>query len=379
MGYLRGGRRPPRGPFRYPLLVMTTPADATTAPTAAAQAAGRAAATQPITLGVVGLGYWGPNLVRNFARIDGARLKYCCDLDEDRLARVTSTYPAVTATRRYEDLLEDPAVEAVVVATSVPTHRELAAAALAAGKHVFVEKPLALTAAEAEELVAAAAERALTLMVGHLLVYHPAVTRIRQIIDADGLGDLRYIYSQRLNLGKVRSEENALWSLAPHDISIVLYFMGAEPDEVVCRGGDFVQPGIEDVAFCTLHFPDGRLAHLHVSWLDPHKTRKFTLVGSKKMLVFDDMAASEKIWIYDKGVEPVESMPYGKDLTLRFGDITIPNVPLSEPLAIECRHFVDCVREGLTPLSDGRAGLAVVKVLEAADASLAAGGSPVKV
>lgn len=333
----------------------------------------------PVIVGVVGLGYWGPNLVRNFAGMDGVGLKYCCDVDDGRLARVSASHPSVTTTTRFEDIIQDPEVHAVVVATSVPTHHELAAAALDAGKHVFVEKPLALTAAEGRGLVAAAAERGLTLMVGHLLVYHPAVTRIRDIIGSGELGDLRYIYSQRLNLGKVRSEENALWSLAPHDISIMLYFMDAQPDEVVCRGGAFVQENVEDVAFCTLHFPDGRLGHLHVSWLDPHKVRKFTLVGSKKMLVFDDMAASEKIWIYDKGVEPLEAMPYGKDLTLRFGDITIPNVELSEPLAIECRHFVDCIRTGVRPLSDGEAGLAVVKVLEAATASLDAGGAPVSV
>lgn len=341
--------------------------------------AGPSRPSEPVTLGVVGLGYWGPNLVRNFARMDGARLKYCCDLDMARLARVAKTYPSVTTTQRVDDIMQDPQVQAVVVATSVPTHREVAIKALEAGKHVFVEKPLALTREEAEELVALADQRNLTLMVGHLLVYHPAVTRIKEIIGAGDLGEVRYIYSQRLNLGKVRSEENALWSLAPHDISIMLYFMDAEPDEVVCRGGAFVQPGIEDVVFCTLHFPDGRLGHLHVSWLDPHKVRKFTLVGSKKMLVFDDMAASEKIWIYDKGVEPAESMPYGKDLTLRFGDITIPNVPLSEPLAIECGHFLQCVQEGKRPLTDGRAGLAVVKVLQAAEASLAQSGAPMQV
>jgi predicted dehydrogenase len=331
-----------------------------------------------VTLGVVGLGYWGPNLVRNFARAKGVRLKYCCDLDEARLKRVVASYPDVIACSDYGQVLADPEVDAVVVATSVPTHHKLALSALAAGKHVFVEKPLATTVAEAEELVATAEKAGLILMVGHLLEYHPAVTRIKKVIDSGELGDLLYIYSQRLNLGKVRAEENALWSLAPHDISIMLYFMGAEPDEAVARGGAFLRDGVEDVVFCTLHFPDGRLGHLHVSWLDPHKIRKFTLVGSKKMLVFDDQEASDKIWIYDKGVEPSEAMAYGDDLTLRFGDITIPNLTLSEPLAIECAEFVGAIESGRPPRSDGQDGLRVVRVLEAASKSLAAGGKPVR-
>lgn len=332
-----------------------------------------------VTLGVVGLGYWGPNLVRNFARLPGSNLKYCCDLDEGRRAKAAAQNPGVTMTARYEDLLEDDELQAVVVATSVPTHQELAARALDAGKHVFVEKPLALTVAQAEDLVAKAEAAGLTLMVGHLLMYHPAVTRIREIIDSGELGDLLYIYSQRLNLGKVRSEENALWSLAPHDMSILLYFMGDAPIEAVCRGGAFLRSEVEDVVFCTLTFADGRMGHLHVSWLDPHKTRKFTLVGTKKMLVFDDMQASDKIWIYDKGVEPAEAMSYGDDLTLKFGDIVIPNVPLSEPLAIECRHFIESIESGTAPLSDGRDGLRVVRVLEAASRSLGAGGTPMPV
>jgi predicted dehydrogenase len=331
-----------------------------------------------ITLAVVGLGYWGPNLVRNFARTEGARLKYCCDLDEARRTRIASAYPDVIACSDIGEVLADPEVDAVVVATSVPSHHRLAMAALGAGKHVFVEKPLATTVAEARELADTAHAAGLTLMVGHLLEYHPAVTQIKEVIDSGELGDLLYIYSQRLNLGKVRAEENALWSLAPHDISIMLYFMGAEPDEAVARGGAFLRGGIEDVVFCTLHFPDGRMGHLHVSWLDPHKIRRFTLVGTRKMLVFDDMEASDKIWIYDKGVEPTEAMAYGDDLTLRFGDITIPNLALSEPLAIECREFVEAIEQGRPPRSDGQDGLRVVKVLDAASRSLAGGGVPVK-
>jgi predicted dehydrogenase len=214
-------------------------------------------------------------------------------------------------------------------------------------------------------------------MVGHLMEYHSAINWIRDHIASGDLGDVLYLYAQRLNLGKVRSEENAFWSLAPHDVSIVLYLLGEAPDYVSATGAAYLHPGVHDTVFANLHFPSGKMANIHVSWLDPHKVRKFTIVGTKKMLVFDDMEATDKIWIYDKGVEPKEALAYGEDLKLRFGDITIPHVQLAEPLALEVAHFVECCRSGREPRSDGRDGLRVVRVLEAVDESMASGGAPV--
>jgi predicted dehydrogenase len=258
------------------------------------------------------------------------------------------------------------------------SHYPLARTLLEAGKDVFVEKPLALRADHAEELVRLARERQRILMVGHLLLHHPAVRHLKEMVKRGELGDLLYLYSQRVNLGKVRRDENALWSFAPHDLSVALHLLDAEPIDVAARGAAFVQPGIEDVVFLHLRFPGGTMAHVHVSWLDPHKLRKFTVVGTRKMVVFDDMEASEKIKIYDKGVDRGgQIVGYGDALTVRSGDIVIPSVPLQEPLRIECLHFVECVRERKAPLSDGAGGLAVVRVLAAAQASLESGGVPV--
>jgi predicted dehydrogenase len=214
-------------------------------------------------------------------------------------------------------------------------------------------------------------------MVGHLMEYHSAINWIKEYIASGELGDLLYLYMQRLNLGKVRTEENAFWSLAPHDVSIVLYLLGETPDYVSANGAAYVTPGVHDTVFANLHFPSGKMANIHVSWLDPHKVRKLTIVGSRKMLVFDDMQATEKIWIYDRGVEPKEALPYGADLQLRFGDIHVPFIKMAEPLSIEVQHFLDSCRDGSVPRSDGRDGLRVVRVLEAVDESMAAGGAPV--
>ncbi|MEO5617466.1 MAG: Gfo/Idh/MocA family oxidoreductase, partial [Candidatus Eisenbacteria bacterium] len=269
-------------------------------------------------------------------------------------------------------------VQGAVVAASAVSHYPLAKQLLEAGKDVYVEKPLALQVSHAEELVALARERNRILMVGHLLLFHPGVQYLKRMVDEGQLGDLYYIYSQRVNLGKVRRDENALWSFAPHDISVILHLLGQEPIDVVARGSAFLQSKVEDVVFVDLRFPGGQLAHVHVSWLDPHKLRKFTVVGSQKMVVFDDMEASEKIRIYDKGVDKGgRIVGYGDALTVRSGDIMLPKISLQEPLTLECRHFVDCIRERRTPLTDGADGLRVVKVLAAAQASLAAGGAPV--
>jgi predicted dehydrogenase len=335
---------------------------------------------KPVRVGVVGFGYWGPNLVRNLDRLGDAELVAVCDLSETNLAKVASLYPHVETTNDLDLLLSaEYDLDAVVVATSAPSHFALASKVLSADKHCFVEKPLTLKADESAELVRMADAAGLVLMVGHLMEYHSAINWIRDCIGSGDLGDVLYVYMQRLNLGKVRTEENAFWSLAPHDVSIVLYLLGETPDYVSANGAAYITPGVQDTVFANLHFPSGKMANIHVSWLDPHKVRRLTVVGTKKMLVFDDMEATEKIWIYDRGVgEPKDAMAYGEDLTLRFGDIHVPWVQMKEPLSIEVQHFLDCCDSGETPRSDGRDGLRVVSVLEAVDASMEQGGAPVK-
>ena len=334
--------------------------------------------SQQIAVAVVGTGDWGANLVRNFASLPGARLAALCDSDGDRLRRTAARHPGARAVERVEEVAADPEIQAAIVSASAASHHALARTLLLAGKDVFVEKPLALGVAHAEELVALAARQQRILMVGHLLLYHPAVRYLKDLVDRGELGRPYYVTSQRLNLGKVRRDENALWSFAPHDISVILHLLGGEPLDVAARGSAFLQPGVDDVVFLHLRFAEGRMAHVHVSWLDPHKIRKFTVVGSRKMAVFDDMEASEKIRIYDKGVDRAgEIVSYSEALTVRSGDIVIPRVDLQEPLRLECQHFIDCVRERKTPLSDGASGLSVVRVLAAGQASLEQGGAPV--
>ena len=335
--------------------------------------------TDAVGIAVVGTGDWGANLVRNFARLPGARLAALSDSDPKRLAAAAAQNPGAKAYASVEEVARDPQVQGAVVSASAASHYPLARTLLEAGKDVYVEKPLALEVAHAEELVRLARERSRILMVGHLLLYHPAVRYVKDLIARGDLGDLYYIYSQRVNLGMVRHDENALWSFAPHDLSVILHLLDLEPVDVVARGSAFLQSDVEDVVFVDLRFPNGKLAHAHVSWLDPHKLRKFTVVGSRKMVVFDDMEASEKVKIYDKGVEQGRIVSYGESLTVRSGDIVIPKISLQEPLAIECRHFVECVRDRKPPLTPGEDGLKVVRVLAAAQASLEQGGVPVTV
>jgi predicted dehydrogenase len=316
-----------------------------------------------IKVGVAGLGYWGPNLARNFAAIPGCEVAWLCDGDEAALKRVAATIPRARGTHVVDDLLDDPGLDAIALATPVPTHAELAERVLAAGKHCFVEKPLAQTVADAERAVAAADEAGRTLMVGHLLEYHPGVAKLKEIADGGELGAIRYVYSKRLNLGQLRADENALWSLGAHDVSVVLHPAGEEPYEVEARGESYMRPGVEDVVFGFLRFPSGLAAHLHLSWLDPHKERRFTVVGSRRMATFDDMDLERKVTVYDKGFDQPAGT-WGEYIT-RSGDIWSPSVPNREPLRLECEHFVECVRDGRTPLSDGRSGLRVVRVLAA--------------
>ncbi|HYM58383.1 MAG TPA: Gfo/Idh/MocA family oxidoreductase [Solirubrobacteraceae bacterium] len=324
--------------------------------------------SRPIRVGVAGLGYWGPNLARNFAAVPGCELAWCCDAVEEARARVAPSFPRARMTGDLEDLLGDPELDAIVLATPVPTHGPLAERVLRAGKHCFVEKPLAQSVSDAEGAVAAAEQAGRVLMVGHLLEYHPGVAKLKEIAGSGDLGDLHYIYSHRLNLGKLREDENALWSLGAHDVSVVLHLLDEEPDEVAARGECYMRPGIEDVVFGFLRFPSGRAAHLHLSWLDPHKERRFTVVGSRRMATFDDMELERKVTVYDKGFDE-DAASYGEYIT-RSGDIWNPRVANREPLRIECEHFVACIRRGATPLSDGESGLRVVRVLEALQARL---------
>jgi predicted dehydrogenase len=273
-------------------------------------------------------------------------------------------------TADLDDLLADPRLDAVALATPVSTHADLAARVLEAGKHCFVEKPLAERVADAERAVEAARAAQRVLMVGHLLEYHPGVLRLKEIADSGELGEIRYIYSNRLNLGVLREEENALWSLGAHDVSVLLALAGEEPHEVQARGESYMKPGIEDVVFCFLRFPSGLSAHLHLSWLDPHKERRFTVVGSRRMATFDDMELERKVAVYDKGFDE-RAGSYGEYIT-RSGDTWSPRIPNTEPLRAECEHFVACVRDGATPRSDGESGLRVVRVLEALQDSLEA-------
>jgi predicted dehydrogenase len=328
--------------------------------------------TAPVRVGVVGLGYWGPNLARNFAAIPGSEVTWLCDADEAARERICRTLPAARTTADLDDLLADRDLNAVVLATPVPTHAELAIRVLEAGKHCFVEKPLAQSAADAERAVGAAQRAERVLMVGHLLEYHPGVRRLKDLTESGELGDeIYYIYGNRLNLGKLRSDENALWSLGAHDVSVVLFLAEEEPVEAHAHGESYVQPGVEDVVFCFMRFPSGLAAHLHLSWLDPHKERRFTVVGSQKMATFDDMELERKLTVYDKGFDE-DSRGYGEYIT-RSGDVFSPRIPNVEPLRVECEHFIDAIRSGQPPCSDGASGLRVVRVLEQLQASLDAG------
>jgi predicted dehydrogenase len=316
-----------------------------------------------VRLGVAGLGRWGPNLARNFDALPGCELTWLCDADCAAGERMAARFPSARFTQDLSDLLEDPRLDAVVLATPVPTHAALAETVLQAGKHCFVEKPLAQTVADAERAVAAALSSDRVLMVGHLLEYHPGIVKLKDLADSGELGKIRYLYSNRVNLGKLRADENALWSLGAHDISVVLLLAGEEPYEVEAHGESYVRGGVDDVVFAFLRFPSGLAAHLHLSWLDPHKERRFTVVGARRMATFDDMELERKVTVYDKGFDQ-HTGSYGEYIT-RSGDIWSPHVSSREPLRLECEHFVECIREGRAPLSDGGSGLRVVGVLEA--------------
>ncbi len=328
-----------------------------------------------LRIGVIGLGYWGPNLARNFHALPQAQLTWLCDGIGERLELLGARFPDAKRTTSVEELLAAPDLDAVAVATPVPAHAPLARQVLESGRHCFVEKPLAQSVADAETVVDAARAAGRTLMVGHLLEYHPGLERLGELVRGGELGDIHYIYGNRLNLGVLRAEENALWSLGAHDVSVLLRLAGEEPDRCQAFGASYMRPGVEDVVFCFMRFPSGLVAHLHLSWLDPHKERRFTVVGSKRMATFDDMALEQKLTVYDKGFDQSYA-GYGEYIA-RSGDVWSPQISNEEPLRIECRHFVESVLEGRPVRSDGEAGLRVVRVLEELQRSLAESARPV--
>ncbi len=331
-------------------------------------------------LGIIGCGYWGPNLLRNFNGLSTCEVKIVCDLEDDRLNYVKENYPSINRTKDINDVFNSD-IDAVVIATPARTHFALAKKFLEKGIHIFVEKPLAMSVKESEELLSLACKQSCLVMVGHTFEFNPAVCALKQYVKQRTIGKPYYLYSQRLNLGIVRQDINALWNLAPHDISILIYILEAMPIEVSANGVDFIQKGIEDVVFMTLRFPEDILAHIQVSWLDPNKVRQMTVVGSDKMIVYDD-GSDAKIKIYDKGIKKQNISDslgayddFGKfQLIKHAGDVSIPKIDFVEPLKIMCSHFIDCLVNNKKPLTDGENGLRVVKVLEAAQKSISQNG-----
>jgi predicted dehydrogenase len=322
-----------------------------------------------LRVGQAGLGEWGKNLARNFAELTD--LAWLCDPANGKRAEFEARYPQARWAEAFEEMLGDPEVDAIVVATPVPTHYELAKAALEAGKHVFVEKPPAMTTTEIDELVALARERDLVLMPGHLLLYHPGVIKLKELVDEGALGDVLMVYGNRQNLGVIRKHENALWSLGVHDLSVILYLLDEDPSEAVAHGQSLLKTGVEDVVFCYLQFPSGRIAHMHLSWLDPHKKREMTVVGTEKMAVFDDMELDRKVTVYEKSPwKPVDS--YGEWQT-RTGDIHMPKIATDEPLKLECREFLRLVAGEGDRRKVAEDGARVVRALDMLTTSLNGG------
>jgi predicted dehydrogenase len=330
-----------------------------------------------LRVAVLGAGAWGIHHVRVFSGQPGAELRWVCDRDSGALERARRINPGIRTTAELAEVLADPEVDAVVVATPAPTHAELAERALRADKHVLVEKPLALSYAEALRVEAAARAHRRVLLVGHLMVYHPVFQRLVSLLGSGELGELYYLYSTRVNLGRLRRDENALWSFGPHDFSMIDALIGHEPVSVSARGQSYLQPGIEDVVFVNLRFASGQMAHVHLSWLDPHKERRLTVVCSNKMAVFDDVA-SDKLRVYDKGYErPPAFTGFDEYLTLRDGDVHLPTVEMEEPLRVLARHFIACVQDGAPPRTGADSALRVVRTLQAAQRSLQSDGRPV--
>ena len=333
-----------------------------------------------INVGVVGCGYWGPNLIRNFYSLDDVCVKRICDKDQARLSHLTRIFQGLETTTDYNDLIQDKDIDAIAVATPVSTHFNLAKASIDAGKHTFIEKPMANSVSECKALIELAKKKRRTLMVGHTFIYTAAVRRIKQIVKNGDMGDILYISTRRLNLGLFQKDINVVWDLAPHDISIILYLIDKKPVTVNCQGKSHVNPGIEDVSSLSLDFGNGEFAMIHSSWLDPNKVREMIIVGSKRMIVYDDMQPLEKIKIYDKRVE----MPPHYDTFAEFhyayhyGDMYSPYIKQDEPLKVECQHFINSIQAHSKPETGGEEGLAVVQILEAANRSLKEQGNRIE-
>ena len=332
-----------------------------------------------IRLGVVGCGYWGPNLIRNLHQLADCQLKVICDVSEARLRHMARLYPGLATTTDFDELLNDAELDAIVVATPARFHYQMGKAALEAGKHLFVEKPMARTSAEARELNAIAKRGGLVVMVGHTFLFSPAVRRMKEIVDSGDVGEILYVAARRLNLGLFQKDINVAWDLAPHDISIILHLLEEQPLSVSCTGSSHVNRNIEDVTMMYLAFRKNRCAFVHNSWLDPKKVRQMTVVGSRRMIVYDDTEPLEKIKVYDARVEVPPHYDTFAEFTYsyHYGDAYIPYIKQDEPLKLECQHFVDCIRDGSVPLTDGRLGLEVVRILEAAGMSLQQKGAAV--
>jgi predicted dehydrogenase len=334
-----------------------------------------------IKVGVVGCGYWGPNLIRNLRQSPGCELKLICDTNQSRLNHMQRLHPGVGTTSRFEDLLNGADLDAVVIATPVRFHYEMARACLSAGKHVFIEKPMARTEAEAEELASFAEHQKLVLMVGHTFLFSPAVRRMKEIIDSGDVGEVQYIAARRLNLGLFQKDINVAWDLAPHDLSIILHLLDEQPVSVSCQGSSHVTRGIEDVTMMYLTFPKNRCAFVHNSWLDPKKVRQMTVIGSRRMIVYDDTEPLEKLKIYDARVEVPPHYDTFAEFTYsyHYGDVYVPYIKQDEPLKLECQHFLECIREECAPIAGGQQGLEVVRILEAAGESLRQQGASVPI
>lgn len=335
--------------------------------------------SKKIRVGIIGCGYWGPNLVRNLKQTAGCELAIFCDASEKRLRHMQNLYPGVSGTPRHEDVLDDPTVTAVIIATPVRFHYPMAKAALEAGKHVFIEKPMARTVAECEELIALSESKGLVLMVGHTFMFSPAVNRMKEIIDSGDIGKIRYITSQRLNLGLFQKDINVAWDLAPHDLSIILHLLEETPQAVGCHGSCHVAPNIEDVTTMYLTFRHNCCAIVQNSWLDPKKVRQMTVVGSRRMIVYDDTEPLEKIKIYDARVEVPPHYDSFAEFTYSYhhGDVYVPYIKQDEPLKMEMRHFAECIKEGIQPITGGPEGMEVVRILEASNLSLKQNGAAV--
>ncbi|MEY2486536.1 MAG: hypothetical protein QOH39_2184 [Verrucomicrobiota bacterium] len=335
--------------------------------------------TKPISVGVIGCGYWGPLLVRNFRGLPNCTLKALCDMNEDRLKHLKALYPDVEAVTDHEQFLNGLNLDAIIIATPVKYHYSLAKASLLAGKHTFIEKPMASSSAECEELIDIAQRNGCVLMIDHTFLYSSPVRKIVDIIDAGDLGDIRYINSRRLNLGLFQKDINVAWDLAPHDISIILHILGEFPVAINCQGNAHVTPRIEDVTNMSLSFRHKRFATIQSSWLEPRKVREMTIVGTRRMIVYDDLQTHEKIRVYDVRVErPPHYDSFAEfHYSYHYGDSYIPHIQQEEPLKVACQHFLDCIAQGHEPLTSGQAGLEMVRILEAASESLKMNGAPV--